>query len=89
MLTLQSLRCLEGCYQASGPIWNYAAGPLMPLEEPNTLLNQILLSITMQVVKQPVHWAASHTEEQDCSYFQINIGSNKFQIYIFNKDTLH
>ena len=43
-------------------IWNYATGTLTPSKGPDTMLNQIMLSIStvekcapMQVVKQPEH----------------------------------
>ena len=38
---LRSVACIKGFYQFHGPIWNYAAGTLAPLEGPGTLLKHI------------------------------------------------
>ena len=52
---------------------------MTPFKGPDTMLNQIVLSIStvekcapMQVVKQPEQWKASTTKEQKCSSFQTN-----------------
>ena len=70
MLALQVLTYIEGYDQTSGPIHNYATGILTPLKEPETMLNQTVLSnstagkwAAMQAEKQPEHGRASTLKE--------------------------
>ena len=71
MLTHQALTYIEGHSRTSRTIWNYTSGNLAPSKGPDTMLHQIVLSIStvekctpMQVVKQPEQWEASTKEEQ-------------------------
>ena len=79
MQTLQALVYIERHGQTGRAIWNYATRTLTLSKEPDSMLNQIELSIStaekcapMQVVKQPEHGKASTREEQKCSSFQTN-----------------
>ena len=78
MLTLQALY-IERHARPGRSIWNYATGTLTPSKGPDTMLNQIYISIstvekwaTMQVVKKTEHGKASTTKEQKCSSLQTN-----------------
>ena len=79
MQTLQALVYIERHGQTGRATWNYATRTLTLSKEPDSMLNQIELSIStaekcapMQVVKQPEHGKASTREEQKCSSFQTN-----------------
>ena len=79
MLTLQALMHIERHDRTGRTIWNCATGTQTQSKGPDTMLNRILLSISvvekcapMQVVKQPEQWKASTTEKQKCSSFQTN-----------------
>ena len=79
MLTLQALMYIERHSRTGRTIWNYATGILTPSNGPDTMLDQIALSIStvekcalMQVIKQPQHGKALTIEEQKCFLFQVN-----------------
>ena len=79
MLTLQALIYTERYGQTARTIWNYAKGTVTLSKRPDSIQNQVALSIAtvekrvpMQVVKQPENGKDSATREQKCSSFQMN-----------------
>ena len=76
MLTLQTLMYIERHSRTGRTIWNYATDTLTPSKGPDSVLNQIVQSIStaekcspIQSGKEPEHGKASTTEEQKSSSF--------------------